>query len=138
MRRFFVGLSIVLGCPALWLAMTSAAHAHAAPARSCESLASLDLSKVADKPAHIESAKAAQFLGHVVCEVAGVVEPQVKFRLRLTGDAGSRPVFPYPAVSVYDGKGDRASAAAWRPDIPATEPPIRPWIGEVFLGAPKP
>ena len=51
--------------------------------RSCESLASLDLSKVSDKPAHIESARNAQFLGHAVCEVAGFVEPQVKFRLRL-------------------------------------------------------
>ena len=53
------------------------APAHAATARPCESLASLDLSKVADKPAHIETAKQAQFLGHAVCEVAGFVEPQV-------------------------------------------------------------
>ena len=51
--------------------------------RSCESLASLDLSKVSDKPAHIELARNAQFLGHAVCEIAGFVEPQVKFRLRL-------------------------------------------------------
>ena len=49
--------------------------ASAAPARSCESLASLDLSKVADKPAHIETATQAQFLGHAVCEVEGFVEP---------------------------------------------------------------
>jgi feruloyl esterase len=68
---------------ALAFAFLCAAPASAAPAGSCKSLTSLDLSKVADKPAHIESAKDAQFLGHAVCEVAGVVEPQVKFRLRL-------------------------------------------------------
>ena len=69
--------------------------------------------------------------------MAWVEEGKAPDDLVMTGDAGSRPVFPYPAVAVYDGKGDRASAAAWRPDIPADEPAIRPWIGEAFFAAPK-
>lgn len=86
MRRMVVGWAVALGCAVLWLNVAFAAPASAAPARSCESLASLDFSTVADKPAHIESAKETQFLGHAVCEVEGVVEPQVKFRLRLPID----------------------------------------------------
>jgi len=57
--------------------------AHADTTRSCDSLVGLDLSKVADKPAHVVSAKEEQFLGRAVCQVSGVVEPQVQFRLRL-------------------------------------------------------
>ena len=60
-----------------------AAPARAETARSCESLASLDFSKVADKPAHVVAASEGQFLGRAVCEVSGAVEPKVQFRLRL-------------------------------------------------------
>jgi hypothetical protein len=67
---------------AMALALTIA-PAQAGTTRSCASLAGLDLSKVADKPAHVVSAKDGQFLGRAVCEVSGVVEPQVRFRLRL-------------------------------------------------------
>ena len=59
------------------------APAHADTTRSCDSLVGLDLSKVADKPAHVVSAKEEQFLSRAVCQVSGVVEPQVRFRLRL-------------------------------------------------------
>ena len=59
------------------------APARADTTRSCDSLVGLDLSKVADKPAHVVSAKEAQFLGRAVCQVSGVVEPQAQFRLRL-------------------------------------------------------
>ena len=76
MRRSVVGWAAALGRAALWLSVLFLAPA-AAPARSCESLVSLDLSAAADKPAHIVSAK-------------------------------------------------------------ASEPPIRPWIGEAFFTAPKP
>ncbi len=54
-----------------------ATPAHAENDRSCDSLAGLDLSKAADKPAHVLSAKEEQFLGRTVCQVSGVVEPQV-------------------------------------------------------------
>jgi Tannase and feruloyl esterase len=57
--------------------------AQAENTRSCDSLARLDLSKVADKPAHVTSATEEQFLGRAVCQVSGVVEPKVQFRLRL-------------------------------------------------------
>ena len=70
--------------------------------------------------------------------IAWVEQGKAPGQLILTGDNGSRPVFPYPAVADYDGKGDRASAASWRPEIPASEPAIRPWIGEAFFAAPKP
>ena len=59
------------------------APAHADTTRRCDSLVGLDLSKVADKPAHVVSAKEEQFLGRAVCRVSGLVEPQVQFRLRL-------------------------------------------------------
>ena len=57
--------------------------AQAENTRSCDSLARLDLSKVADKLAHVTSATEEQFLGRAVCQVSGVVEPKVQFRLRL-------------------------------------------------------
>ena len=59
----------------------------------------------------------------------------------MTGDNCSRdPLFPILGVLIrYDGKGDRASAASWRPRIiPGSEPAIRTWIGEAFFTAPKP
>jgi hypothetical protein len=70
--------------------------------------------------------------------IAWVEQGKAPGQLILTGDNGSRPVFPYPAVAAYDGKGDRSSAASWRPEIPASEPAIRTWIGEAFFAAPKP
>jgi hypothetical protein len=67
---------------AMALVLTTAG-AQAGTTRSCDRLAGLDLSKVADRPAHVVSAKDGQFLGRAVCEVSGVVESQVRFRLRL-------------------------------------------------------
>jgi hypothetical protein len=69
--------------------------------------------------------------------IAWVERGEAPDQLILTADQGSRPVFPYPAVAAYDGMGDRASAASWRAEIPASESAIRTWIGEVFFTAPK-
>jgi Tannase and feruloyl esterase len=69
--------------------------------------------------------------------MAWVEEGKAPDELVLAGDSGTRPVFPYPAVAEYDGKGDRESAASWRPVVPGTEPALRPWIGEAFLAAEK-
>jgi hypothetical protein len=69
--------------------------------------------------------------------MAWVEEGKAPDKLVLAGDTGTRPVFPYPAAAEYDGKGDRASAASWRPVVPGTEPAIRPWIGEAFLAPEK-
>ena len=54
-----------------------------APVKSCEALAKIDLSGVADRPTHIESAAPAKFQGADVCEVKGFVEPAVNFVVRL-------------------------------------------------------
>jgi len=68
--------------------------------------------------------------------IAWVESGKAPDRLVLTGEAGSRPVFAYPALAEYGGAGDRADAASWRSMIPASEPRLRPWIGESFF-APK-
>jgi hypothetical protein len=79
-EKMIVRNALALAAMALVLTI---APAYAGATRSCDSLAGLDLSKVADRPAHVVSAKDSQFLGRTVCEVSGVVEPQVRFRLRL-------------------------------------------------------
>ena len=64
-----------------------------------------------------------------------VEEGEPPERLVLSAEGGTRPVFPYPAVAEYNGKGERGDAGAWRAAVPASEPPIRPWIGEAFFVA---
>ncbi len=67
-------------------AAASTGTALAAPPATCENLTKLDLTGVVDQPARVEKAAESTFLGHKVCEVSGIVEPQVKFRLRLPLD----------------------------------------------------
>jgi Tannase and feruloyl esterase len=131
---------------AMALALTIA-RAQAVTTRSCDSLAGLDLSKVADRPAHVVSAKLFLIPGLYHCEggegftktdiltplIAWVEEGKAPSELVLAGDNGTRPVFPYPAVAEYSGTGERMSLASWRAVIPAAEPALRPWIGEAFL-----
>ena len=72
-----------LACLALVFALFAAPVARADSARTCESLTSLDLSGVADKPTHVASAAKTKFQGAEVCEVKGHVEPAVAFVVRL-------------------------------------------------------
>jgi feruloyl esterase len=78
MRIFLV---VVLSL--LALAATPARADEAAPLHACETLKSLDLSGVADQPAHVERAAPSAFNGAEVCAVAGYVEPAVRFLVRL-------------------------------------------------------
>jgi hypothetical protein len=69
--------------------------------------------------------------------IAWVEDGKAPDALLLAGDNGTRPVFPYPAIAEYAGTGDRSSASSWRAVVPASEPALRPWIGETFLAADK-
>ena len=44
-------------------------------------------------------------------------------------DRASRPVFPYPMLAAYSGRGDRSQAASYVPAPPPAPLTVRPWIG---------
>lgn len=46
--------------------------------------------------------------------------------------ARTRPVFPYPAIAVFGGRGDVNDAAAYRRSMPAEIVPVRAWAGSAF------
>ena len=83
MRRF--GSRRPLAATAIFTS-SSLRCASSAAAAACESLASLDLSKVADKPAHVVTATEASSSAAPSARLSGFVEPQVQFRLRLPID----------------------------------------------------
>ena len=76
--RIFVVVSTVLFLP-LFVPTSARADDASKPAKSCESLKTLDLSTTVDKPTHIESVSTTNFKDAEVCEVRGYIEPAVKF-----------------------------------------------------------
>lgn len=76
--RIFVVVSTVLFLP-LFVPASARADDASKPAKSCESLKTLDLSTTVDKPTHIESVSTTNFKDAEVCEVRGYIEPAVKF-----------------------------------------------------------
>lgn len=46
-----------------------------------------------------------------------------------------RPVYPYPATAVYNGKGPVGDAASWQKGADAEIVSLRPWPGENFFSA---
>ena len=46
----------------------------------------------------------------------------------------ARPVFPWPAVTRYDGKGNPAEAASYQPaEAKALAAPVPAWAGQDFF-----
>jgi Tannase and feruloyl esterase len=45
----------------------------------------------------------------------------------------TRPVYPYPAVAVYDGRGNPSDASSFGPSSAGDEPKLPAWLGEKFF-----
>lgn len=69
---------------------------------------------------------------------AMLAESQVRFAAAPAAageQQGSRPVYPYPMVAVYDGQGDPTHFSSYRPGIPPMPLVAPEWAGSDFFRA---